>query len=83
MSSYCFRNAFLAAATVAGIALCSPVLAADDGQAPIWVGIGGMLGLIDTKEELPIEYRERSKLVLPPKVVLPPVSIQLPDRSGR
>jgi len=49
-----------------------PAIAADDGQAPIWVGITSMLGLSDSKEELPIEYRERSKLVLPPKMVLPP-----------
>jgi hypothetical protein len=48
-------------------------MAADDGQAPIWTGLYSMLGLSDSKkEEMPIEYRERSKLVLPPKMVLPP-----------
>ena len=48
-----------------------PALAADDGQAPIWMGIGAMVGLVPDKEETPIEYREHGKLVLPPKMELP------------
>ena len=67
-----FPYSVLVAVSMLAGAFAPAALAADDGQAPIWVGIGGMLGLVDSKEELPIEYRERSKLVLPPKIVLPP-----------
>ena len=74
MSSSSVRKVFLPLAAVVGLSLgvAAPAAAGDDGQAPIWVGISGVLGLTDTKEEMPIEYRERSKLVLPPKIVLPP-----------
>lgn len=49
--------------------------AGDDGAAPIWVGIGSVfspfLGL--GKDEQPqIEYHERGKIVLPPRMDLPP-----------
>jgi len=57
----------------------SPAMAADDGAAPLWVGIGSTLGLspgsilgLSTEQtEPPIEYRERGRLVLPPKMELP------------
>jgi hypothetical protein len=49
----------------------SPVLAADDGQAPIWSGLGGLVGLGPDKEDTTIQYREHGKLVLPPKMDLP------------
>jgi len=44
----------------------------DDGSAPIWVGLGSIVGLGGQDESAPIEYRDRGKLVLPPKVELPP-----------
>ena len=72
MPSTSVRYFLFPAVAIAGAWLSAASgLAADDGQAPIWVGVSNMLGLDDAKEELPIEYRERSKLVLPPKMVLP------------
>jgi hypothetical protein len=49
-----------------------PAIAADDGQAPIWSGIGGMIGLVPDKDDTTIQYQEHGKLVLPPKMELPP-----------
>jgi len=77
MPSTSNRLALFPALVLAGAWLSAtaplPAMAADDGQAPIWTGLYSMLGLSDSKkQELPIEYRERSKLVLPPKMVLPP-----------
>jgi hypothetical protein len=49
-------------------------LAGDDGQAPIWVGVGSIFNLnwgSDDKKD-PIDYREHGKIVLPPKMDLPP-----------
>ncbi len=66
---------------LAGCAACalwlglaaSPARAGDDGEAPLWVGLGSIFGFGgDNKDDTPIEYRDRSKLVLPPKVELPP-----------
>ena len=59
-------------AALAALALaCSAAKAADDGQASLITGIGQSFGLI--KNEQPkIDYRERGKLVVPPKKVLPP-----------
>ena len=50
----------------------APAFAADDGEAPLWQGIGGIVGLTETKTQDPIDYRAHGKLVLPPKMVLPP-----------
>src|SRR5579864_2840090 len=50
----------------------SPAFAGDDGAAPIWQGLGGLVGLTGKEPETNIDYRERAKLVLPPKMVLPP-----------
>jgi hypothetical protein len=71
------------------LSLCveAPVAhAGDDGNAPLWVGIGsifspllgagdvgGLLGLGGDKEEKPqIEYREHGKIVVPKTYDLPP-----------
>lgn len=61
-------------ATVVAASAASPVLAGDDGQAPIWKGLGdlvGFTGIMGEDKEPPIQYRERGRLVLPPKMVLP------------
>lgn len=59
---------------VAAFGLCTataPARAADDGQASLITGLGQSLGVLPT-EEPRIDYRERGKLVVPPKKVLPP-----------
>jgi hypothetical protein len=48
-----------------------PAMAGDDGSAPIWVGIGSLFGW-GKEDKDPIEYREHGKIVLPPKMDLPP-----------
>ena len=46
-----------AAAIVLAVAASSSARAADDGEAPLWSAIGGMLGLTDTdKFEESIKY---------------------------
>lgn len=50
----------------------APARAADDGAAPIWVGLGSIVGLAGSKDEEPIEYRDHARLVLPPSANLPP-----------
>jgi hypothetical protein len=65
-----------AAACVACFALsASPALAGDDGEAPIWESVGSIFapvislgGGAQSKEQ--IDYRDRGKLVLPPKMEL-------------
>jgi hypothetical protein len=49
-----------------------PAFAGDDGYAPIWSGIGGLVGLSNDEKAPAIDYRERARLVLPPKMELPP-----------
>jgi hypothetical protein len=56
-----------------------PARAGDDGDAPLWKGIGsifgpvvGFTGLGGGEKPPPIEYREHGKLVLPPNAELPP-----------
>jgi hypothetical protein len=64
-----------AAAALIGVSALgfSPARAGDDGEAPLWQGIGGMLGLVGTdKVDAPIAYEERGRLVLPPTMDLPP-----------
>lgn len=49
----------------------APSRAADDGQASLLSGLAHTVGI--AKDEDPqIDYRERSKLVIPPKIALPP-----------
>jgi hypothetical protein len=50
-------------------------VAGDDGAAPLWVGIGSIFGPVlgfSKDEQAPIDYREHGKIVLPPKMDLPP-----------
>jgi hypothetical protein len=60
----------------------APAFAGDDGQAPIWTGLGGLLGLTGKDVEERIEYRERARLVLPPKMALPPPSPPAAQRTA-
>ena len=49
--------------------------AGDDGAAPLWVGIGSIVGPfvgLNKDAPPPIDYREHGKLVVPPKMDLPP-----------
>src|SRR5260370_11523024 len=69
-----FRWAAMALAMIA-LGFCSTAAqAGDDGAAPIWEGVGSIFswawGGGDKKDA--IEYREQGKLVLPPKMELPP-----------
>jgi len=55
-----------------------PANAGDDGDAPLWKGIGSIFGPavgfsgLGGEKPPPIEYREHGKLVLPPNTELPP-----------
>jgi hypothetical protein len=66
-SSFARSCAFLA---VLGLGVAG-ARAADDGQDSLIHGLGQSFGLLKT-EKPKIDYRERAKLVLPPKKVLPP-----------
>jgi hypothetical protein len=64
-----------AVTAVLGASAVHPAFAGDDGQEPIWQGIGDLLGLAGVtgkEKEAPIDYHERGRLVLPPKMGLPP-----------
>jgi hypothetical protein len=76
-SNYIRMNAwrrFAAAAALLSATGLGAARAADDGQAPIWEGItsviGPAIGFNKDKDPM-IDYRERGKLVLPPKIALP------------
>ncbi len=53
-----------------------PVRAGDDGQAPLWQGIGSIFGPVigfGFGDKPPaIDYHEHGKIVVPPKMELPP-----------
>ena len=54
----------------------APARAGDDGAAPIWVGIGSIFNFGGGgDDEGPIEYRDRARIVVPPKVELPPPAV--------
>jgi len=80
MPSQRFRQTLqrgLAVGATAGLALglaISSARAGDDGAAPIWQGIGSVFGPylgFDRDKDPDIDYRDRGRLVLPPKVALP------------
>ena len=57
------------------LASAGPARAGDDGAAPLWVGVGSIFGSAlgwNKDEKDPIEYREHGKIVVPPKMDLPP-----------
>jgi hypothetical protein len=60
------------AACLVGLCLsAAPARAGDDGAAPLWVGLGSVIGFSDDKVQPDIDYRDRPKLVVPPKMELP------------
>ncbi|HXT07529.1 MAG TPA: hypothetical protein VN715_11395 [Roseiarcus sp.] len=67
-------NAGKSGAAAVALSLCfaaAPAYAGDDGQASLFTGLANTFGL--AKQDNPdIDYRERSRLVLPPKMTLPP-----------
>jgi hypothetical protein len=65
-------SALFATSLLIGLA-ATPARAGDDGEAPIWTGLTSVLGF-GKSDDASIDYRERSKLVLPPKIALPPPS---------
>ena len=76
-------RAGLALATATGL-LCvlasAPVRAGDDGAAPIWMGLYSLVQPIvgfggDDKDDASIYYRDHGRLVVPPKVELPPPAV--------
>ena len=81
MSSTKFTQV-LSLAAAAGVMFAiasSPARAGDDGAAPIWVGLYSLVQPIvgfslngDDKEEPSIDYRDHGRLVVPPKLDLPP-----------
>jgi hypothetical protein len=69
----------LAVAAAAGL---SPAFAGDDGAEPIWQGLGGLVGLDGKDKEPAIDYHERARLVLPPKMTLPPPAATAAQRTA-
>ncbi|MGD0639596.1 MAG: hypothetical protein ABSC22_02520 [Roseiarcus sp.] len=69
------RRSGLALTTACALGLgfaAAPARAGDDGAAPIWVGLGSIVGLTNNDVHDPIEYRDHGRLVVPPKIELPP-----------
>ena len=72
---FAFRGSVLAFAAALACSATTPALAGDDGAAPLWVGIGSIVGpFVGFNKDQPpqIDYREHGKLVVPPKIELPP-----------
>jgi hypothetical protein len=71
MSLFC-RSLLLAVALTFGPGVA---WAGDDGSAPLWEGIGSIFGWGfggGGGDKTPIDYREHGKIVVPPKMDLPP-----------
>jgi hypothetical protein len=69
------RFALVAFAMTAGSLGSSAAWAGDDGQAPLWQGIGSIFSWAwggGGGDKDPIEYREHGKIVVPPNTDLPP-----------
>jgi hypothetical protein len=69
------RLALVAFAVTAGSLGNSVAWAGDDGQAPLWEGIGSIFSWTwggGGGDKNPIEYREHGKIVVPPNMDLPP-----------
>jgi len=69
--------ALVLAAGLAGGLASSPARAGDDGAAPIWMGLYSLVQPVvgwggDDKDDPSIDYRDHGRLVLPPKMELPP-----------
>ena len=73
------RSAAVVLALTSASLVSLPSWAGDDGDAPLWKGVGsifgpvvGFTGLGGGEKPPPIEYREHGKLVLPLNTELPP-----------
>jgi hypothetical protein len=85
-----FRGATVAFAMTMVCFGSTAVRAGDDGAAPLWVGIGsifgglgfGGLGFWGKEDKPPIEYREHGKIVVPPKIDLPPPGATMTSEGG-
>jgi hypothetical protein len=70
------RLAAVALAMTSASFVNSPARAGDDGQAPLWQGIGSIFGPVigfgfSGEKPPPIVYHEHGKIVVPPKMELP------------
>lgn len=82
---FSLRGSLIAATAALGCIWTSYAAAGDDGAAPLWVGIGSIFGpaIGFGKEEKPaIDYREHGKIVLPPKMELPPPNAAAGQAEG-
>ena len=75
--SFGLRSAALGLAFVSASLVSLPARAGDDGQAPLWQGIGSIFGPVigfgfGGDKPPPINYHEHGKIVVPPKMELPP-----------
>jgi hypothetical protein len=66
------RLALIVVAATSGSLASSIARADDDGAAPLWEGIGSIFGWGGGDKKNPIDYREHGKIVVPPKMDLPP-----------
>lgn len=66
-----FSSALALSVALAVCGVAAPARAADDGQASLITGLGQTFGVIPSDDPR-IDYRERGRLVVPPKKVLPP-----------
>jgi hypothetical protein len=71
------RSALVGFAMISASGVYSPAWAGDDGQAPLWQGIGSIFGPVigfgmGGEKPPPIDYHEHGKIVVPPKIELPP-----------
>src|SRR5271169_654704 len=70
------RLALVALAMISTSLVSLPAWAGDDGQAPLWQGIGSIFGPViglsfGGDKAPPIDYHEHGKIVVPPKMELP------------
>lgn len=62
-----------AAACLVGLCLSpAPATAGDDGAAPIWDSLRSVFSFGEDEEQPQIDYRDHARLVVPPKMELPP-----------
>src|SRR5579863_4553812 len=67
-----YRRTLGAAVAAFGVSLAAATAqAGEDGQASLLTGLATTFGIVK-QDDPQIEYRERSKLVIPPKMTLPP-----------
>src|SRR5271156_6909182 len=81
------RSAAAALALPSPSLVSLPAWAGDDGQAPLWQGIGSIFGPaigfgFGGDKAPPIDYREHGKIVVPPKRDLPPPGSTASAASG-